>query len=126
MWRIKKRLMGLTTIKRNLINSRMVNATAKTRRIEPKLKEKEKLLNAINVVVQTTLIKNVDPLPQHLVKLYQRSLKESNNTKRSFEAQQWDKRCYNFGNNTIEPRNARWWTIRHGHGEYDHGIQLQW
>jgi hypothetical protein len=80
--------MGLTTIKRNLINSRMVNATAKTRRIEPKLKEKEKLLNAINVVVQTTLIKNVDPLPQHLVKLYQRSLKESNNTKRSFEAQQ--------------------------------------
>jgi hypothetical protein len=66
----------------------MVNATAKTRRIEPKLKEKEKLLNAINVVVQTTLIKNVDPLPQHLVKLYQRSLKESNNTKRSFEAQQ--------------------------------------
>jgi hypothetical protein len=51
-------LMGLITIKRNLVNSRMENTTARGR-IEPKVKEKgnAKLLNVINVMVQTTLVK---------------------------------------------------------------------
>jgi hypothetical protein len=78
-------LIHPTNIKRNLVNSRIANVTAKTRRIEPKVKEKEKakVLNAINAVVQTTLLRNAEPL--HLVELYQRSLKESNNFKRSYE-----------------------------------------
>jgi hypothetical protein len=64
MLRVKKILMGLRTIKRNLVNSRMTNAIARTRRVEPKVKEKgkSKLLNAINVVVQTTLLRNAELL----------------------------------------------------------------
>jgi hypothetical protein len=56
--------MGLTTIKRSLVNSRRANTTAKTRRTEPKVKEKgrAKHLHAINVVVQTTLLENAEPL----------------------------------------------------------------
>jgi hypothetical protein len=44
--------MGLTTIKRNLVNSRRANTTAKIRRIEPKIKGKAKArhLHVINVV----------------------------------------------------------------------------
>jgi hypothetical protein len=40
------------------------NAMAKTRRIEPKVKGKGKamLLHVINVVVQTTLLRNTEPL----------------------------------------------------------------
>jgi hypothetical protein len=54
--------MDPTTIKRNLMNSRMANATTKIGRIEPKVMEegKTKLLNAINVVVQTILLKNIE------------------------------------------------------------------
>jgi hypothetical protein len=64
----------------------MTNAMAKTRRIEPKVKEKEKakLLNTINVVVQTTLLKKCR-IPQYLVELHQRFIKESNNVKRLYE-----------------------------------------
>jgi hypothetical protein len=57
-----KSLMDLTTIKRSLVNSRKANTTAKTRRIEPKVKAKAKLSLAINVVVQTTLLRNAEPL----------------------------------------------------------------
>jgi hypothetical protein len=85
MWRIMKEVMGLTTIKRNLVNSRRANAMTKTRRTEPKDKGKARYLHAIIVVVQTTLLESVEP-PKHLVELYQRSLKESNNNKRSYEA----------------------------------------
>jgi hypothetical protein len=85
MWRILKEVMGLTTIKRNPVNSRRANAMTKTRRTKPKVKGKARYLHAINVVVQTTLLESVEP-PKHLVELYQRSLKESNNNKRSYEA----------------------------------------
>jgi hypothetical protein len=53
----KKKLMGLTTIKRTLVNSIKANAITRIRRTEPKVKEREKarLFNAISVVVQTTL-----------------------------------------------------------------------
>jgi hypothetical protein len=56
--------MDLTTIKRSLVNLRKANAMAKTRRIEPKVKGKGKamLLHVINVVVQTTLLRNTEPL----------------------------------------------------------------
>jgi hypothetical protein len=36
----------------------MANTMARTRRVEPKVKEKAKLLKVINVVVQTTLLRN--------------------------------------------------------------------
>jgi hypothetical protein len=87
MRRVMKKVMDLTTIKRNLINSRKTNVMAKTRRTEPKVKEKGKArhLHAINVVVPTTLLEKCRT-PKHLVKLYPRSLKESNNNKRSYEA----------------------------------------
>jgi hypothetical protein len=52
--------MDATTIKRSLVNLKRANAMAKTRRTEPK--DKVKLLHTINVVVQTTLLKNVEPL----------------------------------------------------------------
>jgi hypothetical protein len=54
----KEKVDGSNNIKTNLVNSRMVNA--RTRRIEPMVKEKgkTKLLNATNVVVQTTLLRN--------------------------------------------------------------------
>jgi hypothetical protein len=60
-------LIHPTTIKRNLVNSKMANITTKTRRIEPKAKEmgKGNVLNAIYVVAQTTLLRNAEP--QHLV-----------------------------------------------------------
>jgi hypothetical protein len=60
-------LIHPTTIKRNLVNSKMANITTKTRRIEPKSKEmgKGNVLNAIYVVAQTTLLRNAEP--QHLV-----------------------------------------------------------
>jgi hypothetical protein len=49
--------MGLTTIKRTLVNSIKANAITRIRRTEPKVKEREnaRLFNAISVVVQTTL-----------------------------------------------------------------------
>jgi hypothetical protein len=58
-----KKAIDLTTIKRNLVNSRKTNTTAKTRRIEQKVKAKgnSKLSHAINVVVQTTLLRNAEP-----------------------------------------------------------------
>jgi hypothetical protein len=56
-----KKVMDPTTIKRSLVNSRRANAMAKTRRTEPKDKGKAKLLHAINVVVQTTLLRNAEP-----------------------------------------------------------------
>jgi hypothetical protein len=64
MRRVMKKVMDLTTIKRNLINSRKTNIMAKTRRTEPKVKEKGKTrhLHAINVVVPTTLLESVEPL----------------------------------------------------------------
>jgi hypothetical protein len=60
MWRVKKKLIGLTTIKINLVNSRKANAMAKIGRTEPKdmQRGKARLLNAIIVVVQTTLQRN--------------------------------------------------------------------
>jgi hypothetical protein len=50
----KQKIDGSNNHKK-LINSRMANTMAKTRRVEPKVKRKGnvKLLNAINVVVQT-------------------------------------------------------------------------
>jgi hypothetical protein len=59
-----KKVMDSTTIKRSLINSRKANATTKTRRTEPNVKGKgkTKLLHAINVVVQTTLLRNAETL----------------------------------------------------------------
>jgi hypothetical protein len=64
MRRVIKKVMDLTTIKRNLINSRKTNVMAKTRRTGPKVKEKGKArhLHAINVVVPTTLLESVEPL----------------------------------------------------------------
>jgi hypothetical protein len=61
--RVIKEVMNPTTIKRSLVNSRRANTTTKTRRTEPKVKEngKAKLLHAINVVVQITLLRNVEP-----------------------------------------------------------------
>jgi hypothetical protein len=62
MWRVMKRVMGLTTNTRNLVNYK--NATARTWRTEPKVKGKAKARHshAINVVVQTILPENVAPL----------------------------------------------------------------
>jgi hypothetical protein len=61
----KEKIDGYNNHQKNLVNSRMANTTAKTRKTEPKVKEKgeAKLLNAINVGVQTTLLKNVEPPP---------------------------------------------------------------
>jgi hypothetical protein len=64
MWRVMKEVMDPTTIKRNLVNFREANTTVKTWRTEPKVngKAKAKHLYAINVVVQTTLLRNTEPL----------------------------------------------------------------
>jgi hypothetical protein len=58
-----KEVMDLTTIKRNLVNSRRANTMIKIRRTEPKVKGKAKAkhLHAMNVVVQTTLLENTEP-----------------------------------------------------------------
>jgi hypothetical protein len=57
-----KNVMGLKTNTRYLINSRKLNTTAI--RTETKVKEKARAryLHAINVVVQTTLAENAEPL----------------------------------------------------------------
>jgi hypothetical protein len=52
--------MGLIIIKRNLVNSRMINATVKPRGVEPKVKGKARLLNDINMVAQTTFLRNAE------------------------------------------------------------------
>jgi hypothetical protein len=59
-----EKVMNPTTIKRSLVNSRKANVTAKTGRIETNVKKKgkAKLLHAINVVVQTTFLRNIEPL----------------------------------------------------------------
>jgi hypothetical protein len=57
-----KKVMDRTTIKKSLVNSRMTNTMAKTRRTESKVKGKANHLHAINVVVQTTLLRNAEPL----------------------------------------------------------------
>jgi hypothetical protein len=59
-----KKVMDPTIIKRSFVNSRMANATTKIRRTKANVKEKgkEKHLHAINVVVQTTLLGNAEPL----------------------------------------------------------------
>jgi hypothetical protein len=59
-----KKVMCLKPHKRNLVNSKKANTIARTRRIEPKVKEKAwaRYLRAINMVVQTILPENVEPL----------------------------------------------------------------
>jgi hypothetical protein len=61
MWRVMKKVMGLKTNTRNLVNLIKANATVRT---WPKVKAKAKArhLHAINVVVQTILLENVEPL----------------------------------------------------------------
>jgi hypothetical protein len=78
--------MDLKTNTRNLVNSRKVNATTRTRIIGPKVKGKARArhLHAINVVVQTTFPENAEPLNIWL-SYTKKSLKESNNNKRSYE-----------------------------------------
>jgi hypothetical protein len=87
MWRVMKKVMDLKTHKRNLVNSRKAITMTRPWRTEPKVKGKARAnhLHAINVVVQTILPKKYQT-PKHLVELYQKSLKESNNNKRSCEA----------------------------------------
>jgi hypothetical protein len=78
-------VVGLKNYTRNLVNSRKTNATARTRRIRSKVKGKGKHLHAINVVVQTILLENAEPLKIWL-SYTKKSLKESNNNKRLYEA----------------------------------------
>jgi hypothetical protein len=81
-----KEVMDPITITRNLINSRKANATAKNMNNRAKGQEKGK-------GKAFTCHKCGGPhhfarkyrIPKHLVELYQRSLKESNNAKRSYE-----------------------------------------
>jgi hypothetical protein len=64
MWRVMKEVMDPTTITRNLVNSRKANTTVRIWRTWPKVKGKAKArhLHAINIVVQTTLLGNAEPL----------------------------------------------------------------
>jgi hypothetical protein len=60
------------------------NDKNKKSRAKVKEKGKTRLLNAINVVAQITLLRNAQL--SNTVELYQRSLEEPNNAKRSYEA----------------------------------------
>jgi hypothetical protein len=82
-----KRVMDLTIITRNLVNSRKANATARTRRTKPKIKEKGKGKTfTCHKCGGPNHFARKCHTPKHLVELYQKSLKESNNNKRSYEA----------------------------------------
>jgi hypothetical protein len=79
--------MGLTIIKRILVNSWKANATSRIRRTKPKVKKKEK-----SKTFKCHKCSGPNPFakkcwaPQHLVVLYQKTLKEANGSKRSYEA----------------------------------------
>jgi hypothetical protein len=60
MWRVKENLMGLTNIKRILVNSWKANTTVRVRRTEPNVKGKARLLNVTSAVIQTTLQRNTE------------------------------------------------------------------
>jgi hypothetical protein len=78
-----KKVMGLKTHKRNLVNSRKENAMAGTWRIG--LKVKGKAFTCHKCGGPNHFARKCQT-PKHLVQLYQKSLKESNNNKRSYEA----------------------------------------
>jgi hypothetical protein len=63
----------------------MANAMTKTRRTEPNVKEKGKEKIKWHKCGGPNHFAKKYQTPQHLVELYQRSLKESNNAKRSYE-----------------------------------------
>jgi hypothetical protein len=85
--RIKKRWMVKTTTQRMLVNPRKTKETS-IRRTNPKTKVQRKEINLSNVIVVVVLI--ILPrsaiYPQHLVDMYQKSLKEAGKTKGSYEA----------------------------------------
>jgi hypothetical protein len=85
MWRVKQKLKGLTTIKRILINSWKANATARIRRTKPNDKEREKTRQCHKCGGPNHFAKKCRTL-QHLVELYQKSLKEVNEAKKLYEA----------------------------------------
>jgi hypothetical protein len=86
MWRVMKKVIDLKTNIRNLVNSRKANAMARTWRTgsEVKGKARARHLHVIKVVVQIILPDNVEPINIWL-NYTKKSLKESNNNKRSYE-----------------------------------------
>jgi hypothetical protein len=87
MWRVRKRLMDLTTIERILVNSINTNLTTSIRRTNPinmvwgKENNFTRPLSTRNVVIQITLQRNVI-FPDNCTK---KSLKDATKSKESYE-----------------------------------------